>query len=408
MGYFERFVSRRYLFTRERRALVSIITIISIAGVTVGVAALIVVLGIIDGIDRDIFSKIVEIYPHVKITDIDGRGITEPEKILGMLRERPDVKIAEPVISKQVLFSSAGASHNEPQTPGILVGVDKLGKGQLYEISGPGGSTIELSDKQIILSYILSIKLGVHLYDSVIVTTGNLVKGGGTYRPRMRQLQVAGIFRSGLMEFDEDSAFVSNATARETFGMAEAADYIHVKIKDPFAAREAKAALGAALGPQYHIATWEEENGEFFQALKLEKLGLFVILMLVSIVASFNIIGTLILTVIQKTREIGILKAIGSSEGMIHQTFMNTGISIGVIGTLCGLVLGLTGCIVIKYFVHLNIPAQVFAFDRLPVVVKPLTVLFIVACSMGISLVAALFPAAQAARLNPVEALRHD
>src|SRR6266480_6737171 len=99
MGYFERFVSRRYLFTRERRALVSIITIISIAGVTVGVAALIIVLGIIDGIDRDIFSKIVEIYPHVKITDIDGKGITEPEKILGLLRERPDVRIAEPVIS---------------------------------------------------------------------------------------------------------------------------------------------------------------------------------------------------------------------------------------------------------------------------------------------------------------------
>ncbi len=411
MGYFERFISRRHLFNLEKKALVSVITFISIFGVTVGVAALIIVTGVIDGIDRQIISRIIEVYPHLKITDSEGRGLAEPEGVLETLHTFDGVALAEGVVNKQVLFST-GDDRSGGRVPGRLIGVDELGHGQLYDIPGRGGTTIRLGPKQVLLSPQLFMPLEIHMdaagrsYEPpVTVTTGILARTPNGRMPRRRKLNVIGVYQTGLFEFDQVSAFVSTDTARKVFGMASGVDYVHVKIDEPFEPGRIKERLAAALGPGYSITTWAEDNGEFFQALKLEKIGLFVILLLVVIVASFNIIGTLILMVIEKTREIGVLKSLGASERMIRGTFMNSGLTIGLLGTAAGLVIGLLGCVFVR---ESNLVSGMLMIEELPVVIKPVSVALIAGASILISFVAGLFPATQAARLDPVRALAHE
>lgn len=410
MPYFERFVSWRYLFARHRRALVSIITFISIGGVAVGVGALIIVLGVIEGMDKDIFGKFVEIYPHIKVMAADKSGLREVEPLLAKLREHREVELVVPVIQKQVLFVRDIGDQSE-KSPGQLVGVDELGDAQPYPIRNRDGSNIKLGDRELLLGAPLGFHLGARSSGEtypVLVRTGNLARTPNGWAPRSRNLTAIGHFTTGIFDFDSVTGFVSLATAREVFGMSDTFDYIHVKLRNPLSSvRSVKQALEKELGPAYAIKTWEEENGAFFQALKLEKLGLFVIMLLVVIVASFNIIGTLILTVIEKKREIGLLKAIGASDGMIRRTFLTAGSIIGVLGTSVGFVLGLGGCYVVKNL-RLDFAASPYAIDRLPVVIRPLNIALIIFCALTISLLAALFPAAQAGRLDPIEALRDD
>lgn len=408
MAYFERFVSRRYLFSRASRALVSVITFISIAGVTVGVAALIIVIGVIEGIDKDIFGKIVQIYPHLKISEAESKSLSQPDDLLAALKDFDEIEIAEPIFSKQVLFTF-GSGESEIRVPGQIVGHEEFGEGRLYNIpNAVTGENLRLGSNEVMLGAPLAYHLHARQGDKVYVTTGMLARTAVGWRPRIRELTVVGIYQTGVWEFDLVTGFVSPATAREVFGLDKAADYMHIKLKDPFAVRAARDKIQAVIGEKFAIGTWEEENGEFFQALKMEKLGLTIILLLVVIVASFNIIGTLILLVIEKKSEIGILKAMGASDGMIHRTFLSAGLTIGTLGTFAGVTLGLLGAYILKNYDILQLPESAYNFSKLPVLVKPGSVLLITSCSMGIALLAAFFPAAQAARLDPVEALRHD
>lgn len=408
MAYFERMVSRRYLFSRERKALVSAITFISVLGVTVGVAALIIVIGVIDGIDRDILGKFVEIYPHLRVASEEEGGVGDPETVLAAMRQQEGVLQAEPIIQQQVLLERSGDMAS-PKVPGQIIGTDELGSDRIYQIpNATDGTNIRLEDREILIGAPLGYQLGAQPGDQIIATTGKLQRTPNGWMSRRRNLRVIGFFRTGLWEFDTQTAFVSSATAREIFGTSEGADFVQAKLANPFAVRSVKNRLKSEIGPGFEIKTWEEENAEFFQALKLEKLGLIVILLLVVIVASFNIIGTLILVVIEKTPEIGILKAVGSSDRMIRRIFINSGLTIGVIGTLSGLILGIAGCLLVKYVIRFDLPDSVYAMNRLPVMIKPATVAFIVVSALAISLVAAIFPAIQAARLDAVKAIRQE
>jgi lipoprotein-releasing system permease protein len=408
MAYFERMVSRRYLFSRERKALVSAITFISVLGVTVGVAALIIVIGVIDGIDRDILGKFVEIYPHLRVASADGDGLTDPGPVLAGLEGQEGILRAEPIIQQQVLLETSGDTAS-PKVPGQIIGTDELGSDRIYQIPNANdGTNIRLERREILLGAPLAYQLGAQPGDLIIATTGKLQRTPNGWMSRRRNLRVIGFFNTGLWEFDTQTAFVSSETAREIFGSGAGADFVQVKLADPFAVRSVKKGLEKRIGGDFQIRTWEEENAEFFQALKLEKLGLIVILLLVVIVASFNIIGTLILVVIEKTPEIGILKAVGSSDRMIRRVFINSGLTIGVIGTFTGLVLGVGGCLLVKYVIRFDLPDSVYAMNRLPVVIKPATVSFIVLSALAISLIAAIFPAIQAARLDAVKAIRQE
>lgn len=423
MNRFEWFVAWRYLFNRQRRALVSVITIISMAGVAVGVAALITVIGVMDGADELLFGRIADLYPHVRIQDLRGSESRLDSELLARLRADERIAYAEPVIQKQAI-AQVHRGIDAPKKGVILLGVDRVGAGELYDIldtdlvqgvattvvdpeTGEEGEVVELGPRDVLIGGPLAGQLGAGLNRRLIViAASNPVRTATVPVFKQLKFRVVGHFKSGFYEFDANTAVVSEAAMRELFRVPEGGfDFIHVKLKDPFTATKYKRELGLEM--PFYVTTWAEENGQFFSALKLEKYAMFIILLLIIFVAAFNIIGTLILMVIDKTREIGILRAIGAGRRVVARIFLLNGVLIGLVGTAIGLVIGLVLCALIP-IAPLEMPAAIYNFDHLPVEVRPLTVITIVVSSMAICTLAALFPAMQAARLHPVEALRHD
>jgi lipoprotein-releasing system permease protein len=320
----ERFVSSRYLFSREKNVLTSTITLVAVLGVAVGVAALVIVLGVMDGAERDLFGKVIELYPHVRIEGTGEAKLKDPQGLEARAREIPGVRLAEAVVQEQALFSNALGQQAEV-IAGQMLGVDDLGKSKLYNVRlAEGGGTLELGDREILLGAPLAERLGVGPGDSILAIAG-LTSDQASRSSSSGRLKVAGIFESGYYTFDSMSSFISTETFATIFSRRGDADFVHIKLDDPFRAGDAAGQLAGALSPFYRITTWEHENGAFFQSIKIQKFALFLILMLIVLVAGFNIIGTMILMVIEKTREIGIMKAIGCSDRNVRRIFWGRG-----------------------------------------------------------------------------------
>lgn len=409
MKHVEWFVAWRYLFSRQRKALVSVITLISIAGVAVGVAALIVVLGVMDGADTMIFRKIADLYPHVRIVDTRGSAQPVDEKLLAELRANPNVLRAEPVFDKKTLIQAAGGGESRLIQ---LIGTDRIGKDSPYVIhEALRDRKLELRPEIIVLGAALARDLNIGWTEQGIIGDPKirLTALNPIYSPvgwvfKQAEVPVEGIVSSAFQDYDARTAFVSRETFKELYRVKGGADYINVMLKDPFTADTFTP--GLKVPAHFRVSTWSEENRELFSALKLEKLAIRLILQLVVIVAAFNIIGTLILMVIEKTREIGILKAIGAGPQLIARVFLLDGILIGLIGTAVGTVVGISLCIAIP-LIKLPVPAIV-AVDHLPVEMNPISIGLILVSAVVICTLAAVFPAMQASRLNPVEALSYD
>lgn len=406
MRSFEWFIAWRYLFNRERRALVSIITLIATLGVAVGVGALLVVIGVVEGVDQLIFSKITELNPHIRIVHTAAQSDPDLDaQLIEQLRATPGVERVEKVLNEQAILENTLGG--ETYTAAIqLIAQDRLGPDSLFKLSDiETGQTIILGEREILLGVPLAQRIGGYQGKPIRVNSTELVRTALYPTYKSMQFNVLGHFRTGLFDFDANTAFIRRDDMLDLFRRVGDYSYIHVKLAQPFQADRLKNQFDWPQG--YRVSTWGEENRAFFGALKLEKLGLSIILLLVVIVAAFNIIGTLILMVIEKTREVGILKATGASDGQIARIFLLDGIVIGLVGTLLGLVGGLTLCAIIP---RIDLPLQtiVYTMRNLPVDVRPGTVLLIVFAALAICTGAALYPARQAAKLDPVEALRHD
>jgi len=412
----EWFIARRYLASRRKGRFLSLITAIAIGGITLGVTALITVIAVITGLQRDLQQKILGNNPHVYVFE-PGQSfrLANFERLLPPVRGTPGVVAAEPFVMTQVALVRENGSYAKA---GLLYGVDIESEGKPITVVqerirsgeyalGPtqtGLPGILVGDK-------LASQMNLLPGDVVTVIAAENIKTGplGDLQPTIREFEVTGTFSTGMYDYDSQNLYAPMAAVQEMLGLdASTVSGLAVNVSDPWRADEVATAIEAALGFPYYAQTWIDLNATLFSALKLEKLALFVILSLIILVAAFNIVSTLVMVVRDKTKEIGILKSMGLTDARVLRVFLLQGLAIGVIGTALGTAGGLTLVWLLDRYEFITLPGDVYFVDTLPVALEPMDLLLIVVVSVLIALLATIHPARQASRLQPVEAIRHE
>jgi len=409
---FELFISLKHLRTKRGKSLLSLLTIISVVGVAVGVMTLIVVLAVMNGFQNDLRSKILGITSHIMVFKI-GNVINDYDKVIEKVESTEGVRAATPFIQTQVMISGYRAVSGailrgiDPDTvPRVLNLPSIMKSGSLSDLKH-GRQPHLGSTPPIILGIELATNLGIGVGGivNVISPVGRLTPLGQA--PKSQKFIVVGLFESGLYNYDNSLAFINLQSAQKFLGLGNVCNGIEVNVKNVYEAPKIASTLRTVLGHGYFCRDWTQMNKNFFAALKLEKTVMFIILTLIILVASFNIISTLIMVVMEKTRDIAILKAMGATNRMIMKIFVLEGVIIGAIGTILGLVGGFTLCSLLKKYKFIQLPADVYTISTLPVKIESLDVILITIATMLISLLATLYPSWQASRLNPSEALRY-
>lgn len=405
----------RYLRSRRKSALLSFISMIAIGGVIVGVSALIVIIGVMNGLQNDLREKILLGSPDVNVLTY-GEDMRMPNwrYALETIRKQPGVVAAEPFVTTQAMLTTTAG-----YTQGVLVqGIppqpsDEAVTG-IREQAIEGDFRFATTDGArtgIVLGRRLADKLSAFVGDTVsIVAPGSLTVArifGGDF-PSVRRVPVTGVFETGMFEYDDARIYVDIEFAQSLGGLDSAVTGIEVRTTSRWAAAGVATQLDSALGFPYRTVDWGEQNASLFSALKLEKFAMTVILLLIVIVAAFNIVSTLTMVVRDKTREIGILKAMGLRAGSVRNVFLLQGAVIGLVGTLIGLLVGIATGIALDRYRLIPLNPQIYFIDHLPVSMQILDTVVIVLASVTIATIATLYPARQAARLFPVEAIRHE
>jgi lipoprotein-releasing system permease protein len=409
---FEYFIGGRYLRARQKQAFINLITILSIAGVTVGVMALIVVIAVMTGFEADLKARILGGQSHVVVMR-HGGPLTEYRKILSEVEKIDDVEGATPFIYTQgMLRSKSGAS-------GVVIrGIDPNTAGRviktLKDVSLPYMSATENSQSDqptipgIVLGKELARNLGVIQGDIIHLMSPRGMLSPIGHVPAMKQFKVTGYFESGMYDFDSSFAYIHLKAAQKLLRIGDAVTGIEVRVREIYKAREIATKLKDQLQFPYWTRDWMQMNKNLFRALKVERVVMFVILTLIILVAAFNIASTLIMMVMGKTRDIAILKAMGATNKSIRKIFVFNGMVIGLIGTGLGVVLGLLLCIGLKHYDIYELTGDIYYFTTtLPVKLEIVNVLAVIAAALVICFLATLYPAHQASKLNPVDAIRY-
>ncbi len=393
----ELILSWRYLITKRKEKFISLISLISVLGIAIGVMALIVVIAVMTGFDKDLHDKIIGNYSHITLTGFKAIDNAEYLSLSERITVNSHVKEVSPSLEGQVLLKEG----NKYFAVG-LKGVDPLREAKVTKISQYliSGNIQDLTAGGIVIGKELAVYLGLGRDSNLTL-----------YSPAGKKhiLKVVGIFSSGMYDYDLNLVFTNLESAQTIFDLPNQISSIAMRLESPGLAAKVKKELGVVLGFNYNLKTWEEANQNFFAALKLEKLVMFIILALIILVASFNIISTLIVMVVEKTKDIGILKALGMPSSSIRKIFTYQGLIIGTIGTLLGALGGILLCWLLKKYQFVKLPQDIYYIEHLPVSIELWPdIILIISVAMAIVLVSTLYPANKAAQLKPVEALRYE
>jgi lipoprotein-releasing system permease protein len=422
---FEIVVGLRYLRAKRRNRTISLNTLVSVAGITLGVAALMGTIGIMTGFKEDIQTKILETTAHIIVLDRMGDNMTDYDPIVKQVATVPGVVAATPFVRKQVLLTTRSGSR------GVLIrGIDPIREATVTELAkhvstgaladlstpvkvkqspaeNPSSPAVGAELPGIILGKELAKQLGASVGDTVNVVsppTGPSTVVGMV--PKIRTFALVGLFQSGMYEYDSFVGYIGLAEAQRFFNMGPTASGIEIKVMDVFHADDTARAVEQSLAFAYVARDWMQSNRNLFSSLKLQKTMMFLLLVLITIVASFNIVSTLTMIVTEKQKEIAILKAMGATRKSIRRIFMMNGLIIGLSGSALGIPLGYLVLWLIQTFWTLD--ASVYNISKIPVHVQATDVFLVASSAILISFAATVYPSLQAAKLEPVAGLRYD
>jgi len=412
----ETHVALRYLRSRRSSRLLSLITVIAVGGVTVGVMALVVVLGVMNGLQADLRDKILVANPHLRVlTYGEGLRLDDWHRILGDVRRSTGVEAAAPFVLSQGLIS-AGHDYAE----GVVVYGVEADTGHKAVTSFARHFTKgDLTFKATRADVEGGIALGTRLASKLSAFPGDVVTlvapagakfnpSLGAYVPKFHRYEVTGIFDTGMYEYDNSYVALDRRVAQRFAGLDTAVTGIEVRLAEPWQAQSFGAALETKLGYPYRALDWQSQNASLFSALKLEKLAMAFVVFLICVVAAFNVVGTLTMVVRDKTREIGILLAMGLRQAAIRRIFLTQGILVGLTGTVLGVLLGLVLGAQVNGGHWIPIDPSIYFIDHLPVHPQPVDVVLVVIASLVVATLAPLYPSLQASRLDPVTAIRYE
>lgn len=426
---YEIFIGLRYLRARRRQRTISLNTFVSVAGITMGVAALIGTLGIMTGFKEDLQAKILGTTSHIIVQERTKQNMANYQALVTQIETVPRVLAATPFIYRQVLLTSQAAVQGivlRGIDPTKEVEVTELGKNVVIgsldnlEMKKPIPPVLQQREtiggdeplaptpvhRGIILGKELSRRLNAYVGDTINVVSPVGQVSAVSIVPKIRPFKVVAIFESGMYEYDSSLAYISLSEAQQFFNMGDSVTGIEVKVDDVFEANQIARSIEASLGFTFWARDWMQLNRNLFSALKLEKTMMFLLLVLITIVASFNIVSTLTMIVSEKQREIAILKAMGATRKAIMRIFMVNGVIIGLTGTVIGVPLGYAFLWLIQ--TYWTFDPTVYYISHVPVKVQALDVALVSFSAILISFAATVLPSLQAAKLDPAAALRYE
>jgi lipoprotein-releasing system permease protein len=407
---FEIHVGLRYLRAKRRQTLISVISAFSVMGVMLGVMTLIIVLGVMNGFERDLKEKILGTVSHLVVMTQSGRSVPNWAELMSRIKGLDGVEALTPYIYGQAMLSSKGRVRGvvvrgiDSSSAGAVISLPKyLTEGRLSDIDqghdGVGG---------LIVGKELALNNALRLGDVVQLVSPQGKRTPVGPAPRVQSFKVVGVFKSGMYEFDSNLVYMDLEHAQNFFEMGKGVTGIEVRLHDIYDATKLGARIEKVLGAPFWTRTWKSMYRNLFSALKLEKVAMFIILTFIVLVAAFNIIISLIMLVMEKSRDIAVLKALGATSKRVMRIFMVQGMVVGAVGTALGAAGGLIGAALLARYPIIELPEEIYTISTLPVAVQAWDVLIVVCTALVICFLATIYPALRAAKLEPVEALRYE
>jgi lipoprotein-releasing system permease protein len=407
---YEFFIAKRYLRSKRKTRFVSAITLISVGGILIGVTALDFILSMMNGFEKEVRSRIIGTTAHVSIFSTYNEGIENYQELIPGIKEVKHVETVAPYIYYKAAIASKTGSDGivvrgiDPEKERLVTDLQRnLKVGSLY--LEPEGDELP----GILLGATLADRLGVELGDNVVLFSlkeGSLTTGWS--QPKASKLKLRGIFETGMYEYDASLAYISLYTAQKLFNLGSKVTGLHVKLDNLYQAEKVAKEVEEKLGYHYYALDWMHMHKNLFSWMALEKYAMFIVLSLIVAVAAFNIISTLIMVVIEKRKDIGILKSMGCTNAGIMKIFMFEGLVVGTVGIILGSAFGYLLCWIQRSFNIISLPPEIYFISSLPVDMRPLDFILVAVAAMILTFLATVYPARRAAQLSPVEAIRYE